>query len=352
MLAKVVLFNDPLWGQGKGYFHILKIFERCRQLEFFHIKAHVLCKGSADDAVPMEFWCIQVCHAHRCAWFTVYQIPPRSNWDLMRGFFLWMIINDRVAISEKNLHYMCMHNIVVHHHKHSGHAFLTHFIVPFSLSSKVPAKCCLPDLGSCWIMLKCFVTWNCLSSDWGNHKADIIFVVDRHFGIFHEGAWSVYRAEGSLFLQGKYVQCLLLNSWLHLWPHVCRGEHCSLIGAAASHSCVMDGTGMMTSVLFRVMHWWRCFVCFMAHLVVGLHVCMMVGKSIMQGIVIIGESLIALCSSAFTCSCHASATLCSSRMGIGFDKPSILCPRYFINCLPLVVWLANVIAWVSLSVSA
>ncbi len=116
-----------------------------------------------------------------------------------------------------------------------------------------------------------------------------------------------------------------------------RGERPSLIGAAVSRSCVMDGTSMMPGVLFWVMQQWRHFVHFKARLVVGLRVCMMVGESVMQGIVIIGVSLITVCSSACTCSCDASATHCSLRTRIGFNKGSILCPRYFINCLPLVV---------------
>ncbi len=39
MLAKVVLFDDPFREQGKGYFHILKKFEHCHQVEVFYIKA-------------------------------------------------------------------------------------------------------------------------------------------------------------------------------------------------------------------------------------------------------------------------------------------------------------------------
>ncbi len=38
-----------------------------------------------------------------------------------------------------------------------------------------------------------------------------------------------------------------------------RGERRSLIGAAVSRSCVMDGTSMMPGVLFWVMHQWRHF---------------------------------------------------------------------------------------------
>ncbi len=110
------------------------------------------------------------------------------------------------------------------------------------------------------------------------------------------------------------------------------GEHHSVIGAAVSRSCVMDVTGMMLGVLFRVMQWLRCFVLFKARLVVGLQVLMMVGKSVMHGIVIVAVSLITHCSSSCTCSCNAfatlcfsSTTLCSSRMGVGFNKCSILC---------------------------
>ncbi len=67
MLAKVVLFNIPFLEQGKGHFYILKVFECDRQVEVFDIKTHVSGKGSADDTVPIEFGCIQIGCAQRCA---------------------------------------------------------------------------------------------------------------------------------------------------------------------------------------------------------------------------------------------------------------------------------------------
>ncbi len=169
----------------------------------------------------------------------------------------------------------------------------------------------------------------------------------------------MYRAEGSLFLQGKHVHCSVLTIWPHLCLHVCLWGmlQCDWGGCVPllcygwdRHDtwCVVPGDTQ-----------WRRFVLFKTRLAVGLWVCMMVGKSVMHGIVIIGVSSITLCSSSCTCSCDASATLClasttlcSSRMGVGFNKRSFLCPRYLTNCLFLVVWLASIVAWVSLSVSA
>jgi hypothetical protein len=58
VLAKVELFDDPLREQGKEYFHTLKIFEHCCQVEVLYTMEHVFCKGSADDTVPMECCCI------------------------------------------------------------------------------------------------------------------------------------------------------------------------------------------------------------------------------------------------------------------------------------------------------
>jgi hypothetical protein len=66
MLVKVVLFDNPFREEDKGHFHILEVFKHGHQAEVFYVKAHVSGKGSADDAVPMEFGCIQVCCVHRC----------------------------------------------------------------------------------------------------------------------------------------------------------------------------------------------------------------------------------------------------------------------------------------------
>jgi hypothetical protein len=100
-------------------------------------------------------------------------------------------------------------------------------------------------------------------------------------------------------------------------------EHQRLIMLLGSQSCVMAGTGIMSGVLLWVMWWWRHVVPFNARLADGFCVCIMVGKSVMQGIVIIGVSSITLCSSACTCSCIASVTLCLLTTGMVFNKLSI-----------------------------
>ncbi len=108
-----------------------------------------------------------------------------------------------------------------------------------------------------------------------------MLIFDGNFGVFHEGVWSVYCAEGSLFLQDSTFAA-------HCQPvdlisgriFVC-GERCILIGAAVSRSCVIDGTSMIPGVLFHVTQWWRHFAVFKTCLAVGLHICMMVGKSVM-----------------------------------------------------------------------
>jgi hypothetical protein len=132
----------------------------------------------------------------------------------MWEFFLESVINDRVAVSEKLLCHKRMRNFVMCHHKHSICAFLTIFVVALGHSPKVPAKHCLPDVLCCRFVHYFFVTGNHLTCDWVHHRACIMLVFDRHFGVLHEGLRCVLCAEGCLLSQGKCVNCAL-PTWLH-----------------------------------------------------------------------------------------------------------------------------------------
>ncbi len=206
-----------------------------------------------------------------------------------------------------------------------------------------------PTLPGCVLV---FVTGNHFAHDWVLHRACIMLLFDRHVGVLHEGLWCVHHAEGHLLLHGKYLNCTLptLLHHLHLHLHSCgtlepdRGICVSILcyGWDLHYSrCVVGGDAAVEA--------FRAFQCTFNS---QFCVCIMVGKSVMQVIVIIGVSLITLCSSTCTCSHVASATLCSSRTGIGLNKLSILLLRNFISPFPLVVWLSNVVAWVNSSVSA
>ena len=73
--------------------------------------------------------------------------------------------------------------------------------------------------------------------------------------------------------------------------------------------CTLLISGNFPGVLFRVTLLCILSVNFSARLEVGLRACMIGGASVMQGIVMMGVSLITLCSSSLTL-CSLSLTLC------------------------------------------
>jgi hypothetical protein len=180
-----------------------------------------------------------------------------------------------------------------------------------------------------------FVSGNCLAHDGMHHRACIMLVFDGHFGILHEGLQCVHHAERHLLLHRDTLTACCLPGCVICVCICILVEHWSLIRVLGSRSCVMVMTGILSGVLLGVTGWWRRFVPFNACLAVGFCVCIMVGKSMMQGSVIFGVLLITLFSSACTYSHVASVTLCSSRMGVGFNKGSTFLPRYILSTASL-----------------
>ena len=63
MCVQLVLVNDPLRKEGEWHLHIFVVLKICSEVEQFDVKAHISCIRCADDAVPMEFSCGDVCRS-------------------------------------------------------------------------------------------------------------------------------------------------------------------------------------------------------------------------------------------------------------------------------------------------
>jgi hypothetical protein len=109
--------------------------------------------------------------------------------------------------------------------------------------------------------------------------------------------------------------------------------------AVAVQSLGVMLSGIMPSVLSCVTRLCRHLVPFNFLLVVGLLDVTMGGKSVMHGIVMIGVSLITLCSSICQANRSLFSTLRSSMGGAGCNKFSIFWARNFNNCFLLVCYL-------------
>ena len=77
------------------------------------------------------------------------------------------------------------------------------------------------------------------------------------------------------------------------------------------------GAGRIPGVLLRVTWQCSCGVVRNVRLAVGLCVSMMGGASVIQGIVIMGELSVTLCSASCALCGRSAITLCSSKIGGG-----------------------------------
>jgi hypothetical protein len=77
------------------------------------------------------------------------------------------------------------------------------------------------------------------------------------------------------------------------------------------------GTGRIPGVLLRVTWRYSCGMVHNVHLAVGLRVSMTGGTSVIQGIGIMGESSITLCSVSRASCWRSAITLCCSKIGGG-----------------------------------
>jgi hypothetical protein len=130
---------------------------------------------------------------------------------------------------------------------------------------------------------------------------------------------------------------------------IVRGNHWWAV-AVRSRGVMLSG--IMPGVLFHVTCLCRRLVPFNFRLAVGLLNVTMGGKSVMRGIVMIGVSLITLCSTVCRANPSFFSTLCSLMGGAGCNKSSIFWTRNFNNRFPFGVLLATAVASANSSISA
>ncbi len=94
------MLDDVLWEKGERHLHIFIPIK-------WHVKVHVLdfgtgkiCPLRADRAVPKKFSRNHVSGAHGEFKRIIDQVSASSDANVVRVFFLWMMINDNLTVRD------------------------------------------------------------------------------------------------------------------------------------------------------------------------------------------------------------------------------------------------------------
>ena len=97
----------------------------------------MFCPFCAYNAVPMHFGRVEVSRTYRCIPLIFEKIASGCDSDAVRIFFLWLVVNGGICVSEKLSRRQCMSNLIACHDKHCVHSFLTRLIVALCYAAKV-----------------------------------------------------------------------------------------------------------------------------------------------------------------------------------------------------------------------
>ncbi len=126
-------------------------------------------------------------------------------------FFLRAVINNWIAVGVFFSCPQCMLYVVVCHYKHSVRSFLPCFIVSLCHSPKVLTECSLPHLSHGGIIHQFFVTQNCFSGHWMDHRVGVVlkFVDNWDDCMFNVRSGCEDRLVGSFFTDSENIYCWL-----------------------------------------------------------------------------------------------------------------------------------------------
>jgi hypothetical protein len=114
------------------------------EVEIFFVEAHELSARHAEDTVPQQFGCAQVCCACGDVALVLDEIATSRDADAVWIFFLGAVVHNDFGVSEFLFVQIRLFDLVMFHDKHGIGAFLASFVISLHHSPKVFSECRLP----------------------------------------------------------------------------------------------------------------------------------------------------------------------------------------------------------------
>ena len=100
---QVVFIHDVLGENTDRHFHAFVSLHRCTQVKILDVEVHVACILCADDAVPQDLRCDEIC-CSRCQ-FPMEDDEVSSCRDAypVWVFLLWSIVDDDIGVCDYSI---------------------------------------------------------------------------------------------------------------------------------------------------------------------------------------------------------------------------------------------------------
>ncbi len=99
-LVEIVLLFRPCWEEGEWHLHVLVSIKGGCQVEILDVEAHVLRAFGAEDTVPHQFRCGEVCCSRRELARVVDEVSSGSDANAMWISLLRTKISDDSSVRD------------------------------------------------------------------------------------------------------------------------------------------------------------------------------------------------------------------------------------------------------------